>query len=43
MTFYKSSKEEVIKALETDEKVGLSTKKVDALRGKYGENKLKEK
>ena len=43
MLFHSESKEEVLKILSTDEKNGLSNEKIESLRKKYGENKLKEK
>ncbi len=43
MGFYNQSKEEVLKALSTDEKNGLDNEKVARLKEKYGPNKLKEK
>ena len=43
MLFHSESKEVVIKNLFTDENNGLSSEKIEELRNKYGENKLKEK
>ena len=41
--FHSESKEVIIKNLFTDENNGLSSEKIEELRNKYGENKLKEK
>ncbi len=43
MLFHSESKETVLQNLSTDEKNGLSSEKIEELRKKYGENKLKEK
>ena len=43
MQFFSQSRAEVLKELNTDEKSGLTQKRVQELREKYGENKLREK
>jgi len=43
MAFYEIPLQEALAKLETDPKNGLSTEKINSLREKYGENKLKEK
>ena len=42
MEWYRGSKEEVLKRLETSQSQGLSTQEVQSRLEKYGENKLKE-
>ena len=43
MSLYVKPKQDVLKALDTDIKTGLSIAKVDELKKKYGENKLQKK
>ncbi len=43
MTFHDKPREEVVKDLSSDAKIGLSSEKVSLLSEKYGKNKLKEK
>jgi len=43
LLFHHLSKEDVLESLCTDEKIGLSTKQVESLKEKHGENKLNEK
>ncbi|MDO5124052.1 MAG: calcium-translocating P-type ATPase, PMCA-type [Eubacteriales bacterium] len=43
MLYYKEESQEVLDALETDLHTGLKSSQIDALRAKYGENKLREK
>ncbi|MBQ7976249.1 MAG: cation-translocating P-type ATPase [Clostridia bacterium] len=43
MNFYSCSKEEVLKALNTNASAGLTSQQAEKLKGEYGENKLSDK